>query len=91
MNEKFDHLLLRAEQLIARIESVLPQPLTAPDWSQSVAWRYRKRSSGHGTLEPVRQVAVMRLTTSRKSTRRRRRCSATPSSSSMGAQPTTCC
>jgi predicted AAA+ superfamily ATPase len=61
MNEKFDHLLLRAEQLIARIESVLPQPLTAPDWSQSVAWRYRKRSSGHGTLEPVRQVAVMRL------------------------------
>ena len=61
MSEKFEHLIERAEQLIARIESVLPQPLTAPDWSQSVAWRYRKRSSGHGTLEPVRQVAVMRL------------------------------
>ena len=61
MNEKFERLVERAEQLIARIESVLPQPLGAPDWSQSIAWRYRKRASGHGALEPVRQVAVMRL------------------------------
>ncbi len=61
MNEKFDHLMLRAEQLIARIESVLPQPLSAPDWAAAVAWRYRKRASGHGTLEPVRHVGMMRL------------------------------
>ena len=61
MNEKFEHLLLRAEQLISRIESVLPQPLTSPDWSASIAYRYRKRSSGHGTLEPVRHVGAMRL------------------------------
>ncbi|BEP95602.1 ATP-binding protein [Acidovorax sp. sif1233] len=61
MNEKFEHLIERAEQLIARIESVLPQPLGAPDWSGSIAWRYRKRSSGHGTLEPVRHVAGMQL------------------------------
>ena len=61
MNEKFEHLIERAEQLIARIESVLPQPLGAPDWSLSIAWRYRKRSSGHGTLEPVRHVATMQL------------------------------
>ncbi len=61
MNEKFEHLIERAEQLIARIESVLPQPLAAPDWSASIAWRYRKRSSGHGALEPVRHVAAMRL------------------------------
>jgi predicted AAA+ superfamily ATPase len=44
-----------------RIESVLPQPLQAPDWSASVAYRYRKRSSGHGTLEPVRHVAQLGL------------------------------
>ena len=44
-----------------RIESVLPQPLSAPDWSASVAYRYRKRASGHGTLEPVRHVAEVRL------------------------------
>lgn len=61
MNQKFEHLIERAEQLIARIESVLPQPLSAPDWSASIAWRYRKRSSGHGTLEPVRHVAAMAL------------------------------
>ncbi|MCD6665311.1 MAG: ATP-binding protein [Hydrogenophaga sp.] len=61
MNEKFEHLLDRAEQLMARIESVLPQPLGAPDWSASIAFRYRKRSSGHGVLEPVRHVAQMRL------------------------------
>ena len=62
MNEKFEQLIARAEQLIGRIESILPQPLGAPDWSTSIAWRYRKRSSGHGTLEPVRHVAAMQLT-----------------------------
>ena len=61
MNEKFERLIERAEQLIARIESVLPQPLSAPDWSQAIAWRYRKRSSGHGALEPVRHVGAMQL------------------------------
>ncbi len=61
MNEKFERLMERAEQLIGRIESVLPQPLSAPNWSQAIAWRYRKRSSGHGTLEPVRHVGAMQL------------------------------
>ena len=61
MNGKFEHLLERAEQLISRIESVLPQPLSQPDWSASIAYRYRKRSSGHGTLEPVRHVGAMCL------------------------------
>ena len=56
MNEKFEHLIERAGELLTRIEAVLPQPLTAPDWGASIAWRYRKRSSGHGTLEPVRHV-----------------------------------
>src|SRR5215207_8256817 len=46
---------------MARIESVLPQPLTAPDWSASIAYRYRKRSSGHGSLEPVRHIGNMSL------------------------------
>ena len=61
MNEHFERLLERAEQLMARIESVLPQPMQAPDWAAAVAWRYRKRSSGHGALEPVRHVGAMRL------------------------------
>ena len=61
MNPNFEHLLVRAEQLIGRIESILPQPLSAPDWGAAIAWRYRKRSNGHGVLEPVRHVAAMRL------------------------------
>ena len=61
MDDRLNHLLLRAEQLIDRIESVLPQPLGAPDWRAAVAFRYRKRSSGHGTLEPVRHLAAIRL------------------------------
>ena len=61
MNEKFERWMERGEQLIASIESVLPQPFGTPDWSQSIAWRYRELSSGDGTLEPVRQVSSMQL------------------------------
>ncbi len=61
MNEQFLHLMQRAESLLARIEAVLPQPLGAPDWAAAIAWRYRKRSTGHGTLEPVRHIGAMQL------------------------------
>ena len=61
MTDRFDQLIARAEQLISRIEAVLPRPLSAPDWSAAIAWRYRRRSGGHGVLEPVRHVAGMRL------------------------------
>jgi predicted AAA+ superfamily ATPase len=61
MSSSLERVLQRAEALMQRIESVLPQPLQAPDWSASVAYRYRKRSSGHGTLEPVRHVAHLGL------------------------------
>lgn len=62
MNEQFQKLIERAEQLITRIESILPQPLVAPaDWNASIAWRYRRRNSGHGVLEPVKHVAAMAL------------------------------
>ncbi len=61
MNDKFEQLIARAMALVDRIEAVLPQPLTAPDWNAAIAWRYRKRASGHGVLEPVRHVGAMRL------------------------------
>ena len=61
MTDPLARLIERAEQLITRIESVLPRPLSAPDWSQAVAWRYRKRASGHGVLEPVRHVGAIAL------------------------------
>ena len=57
-----NQLAQRAEQLMQRIEAVLPQSLQAPkDWNEAIAWRYRKRSNGCGMLEPVRHVGAMQL------------------------------
>ena len=61
MNEALDRMLHRAELLMARIELILPQPLHSPDWKAAIAFRYRKRSSGHGVLEPVRHIGQMSL------------------------------
>jgi len=61
MSHPLETLVARATQLMDRIEAVLPRPLGAPDWSAAIAWRYRKRSSGHGVLEPVRHVSDMDL------------------------------
>jgi len=61
MNESLERLFHRAELLMARIERILPQPLHAPDWQSGIAFRYRKRSSGHGVLEPVRHIGQMSL------------------------------
>lgn len=66
MRDDVARLVERAEQLINRLEAVLPTPLQAPDWGEAVAWRYRKRASGHGALEPVRHVARMELSALRE-------------------------
>ena len=54
-------LIARAEALMVRLEAVLPHPLAAPDWSASIAYRYRRRSSGCSALEPVRHMAQISL------------------------------
>ncbi len=61
MHDKLDRLLSRVERLIDRVEVALPRNLAAPDWGQSVAFRYRKRSTGQGALQPVRHIGSMRL------------------------------
>jgi uncharacterized protein len=53
-------LVSRAEALITRLEAVLPHPPSPPDWSASVAFRYRRRGASC-VLEPVRHVATIRL------------------------------
>ncbi|MBQ0931085.1 ATP-binding protein [Ideonella alba] len=53
-------LLERADAVLQRLEAVLPRPLADPDWSASIAFRYRKRQ-GAGWLEPVRHVGLIRL------------------------------
>ncbi len=59
-SQAVETLLARAESLLARLEAVLPHPLTDPDWLASYAFRYRKRA-GAGVLEPVRHVATIRV------------------------------
>jgi predicted AAA+ superfamily ATPase len=61
MSAAIEKLLERAVLMMERIERILPQPLSAPDWSEAIAWRYRKRASGHGVLEAVRHVSDMNL------------------------------
>src|SRR4051812_14703700 len=58
--ESLLNLIARAEALLTRLESVLPTPLTAPDWSASIAFRYRRRGAS-GAITPVRQVAGITL------------------------------
>jgi uncharacterized protein len=53
-------LIERAERLLARLDAALPHAATAPDWSASNAFRYRKRASV-GVIEPVRHVSTIRL------------------------------
>ena len=55
-----ESLITRAEALLGRLEAILPHPLAEPDWSASIAFRYRKRG-GSGVLEPVKHVATIRL------------------------------
>jgi len=60
-------LLARAEGVLARLEGLLSAPVAEPDWSASIAFRYRKRPAGAlagtrvGVLEPVRHVAPIAL------------------------------
>ncbi|WP_140625923.1 ATP-binding protein [Methylibium rhizosphaerae] len=62
-----DQLLQRAETLLQRLDGLLPgpdsQPVRAPDWAASIAFRYRRRSGllQGGWLEPVRHVATIHL------------------------------
>ncbi len=60
LNDDLAALLARAHALIDRLETVLPQPVGAPDWGASIAFRYRRRGA-QAHLEPVRQVARIAL------------------------------
>ena len=62
MEDRLIAFLLRAEQLMERIEAALPHALVQPDWSRSIAFRYRRRSSGQGVIAPVGHIGAMSLT-----------------------------
>jgi predicted AAA+ superfamily ATPase len=61
MQDRLIAFLARAEQLMQRIESALPHALVQPDWNSSIAFRYRRRSSGQGVIAPVGHIGAMSL------------------------------
>ncbi|MDP3652568.1 MAG: ATP-binding protein [Rhodoferax sp.] len=61
MNDQLLGFLARVEQFMARVEASLPHAMEAPDWDASIAFRYRKRASGQGVIEPVRHLGAMNL------------------------------
>ncbi|MCC6609840.1 MAG: ATP-binding protein [Burkholderiales bacterium] len=50
-----DRLVQRIDALVDRLEAILPAPMPAPDWTASIAFRWRKRG-GRGWLAPVAQL-----------------------------------
>lgn len=63
MNVPFSQLasfLARAEQLLERIEPLLPPSSPEPDWNSAVAFRWRKHGR-FGHLQAVMRPAVIRL------------------------------
>lgn len=61
MEERLTAFLARAEQLMERIEAALPHGLQEPDWEASIAFKYRRRSSGQGAIAPVTNIGVIAL------------------------------
>ncbi|HMW17853.1 MAG TPA: ATP-binding protein [Accumulibacter sp.] len=57
---QIEHFLSRAEQLIERLEPLLPPASAAPDWQSAVAFRWRTRH-GAGYLQPIVRLAAIRL------------------------------
>lgn len=59
---QLDQFLIRAEALLARLESVLPPPAHATDWQRATAFRWRKRGGQSvGFLQPVAHIAHIGL------------------------------
>ena len=58
-----ERLVARAEQVLERLERILPRPLAEPDWAASTAFRYRRGAGALAgkRLEPVRHVAAITL------------------------------
>lgn len=55
-----ERLLQRAEAVLERFEACLPPTPPKPDWSSTIAWRWRHNRS-YGYLEPIRRPHLIRL------------------------------
>ncbi len=59
--KEMEQFLQRAEAVLARVEAMLPAPMPAPDWSASIAFRWRVPRDGRGYLQPVRHPSRIAL------------------------------
>jgi hypothetical protein len=57
---KADKFFSRAEQLVERLERLVPVPVD-DDLDDAIAWRWRKRNGGPGHLEAIRRFNKVRL------------------------------
>jgi uncharacterized protein len=53
--------LSRAEQLMDRLEAILPEPPSVPDWDQYIAYRWRRHHMQGGYLQAVKHPHTLRL------------------------------
>jgi uncharacterized protein len=60
---QLDRFLGKAEALLARLESLLPQTSPVPDWNAGAAFRWRKQGGkdGRAYLQPVAHIARISL------------------------------
>lgn len=58
--QDFEHFINRLEQLVNRVEAILPPAPPAPDWSAN-AFRWRVKANGTGYLQAVRHPHYMDL------------------------------
>jgi len=63
MATPLEQFLVRAEALLQRVESILPQSPREPDWKLGYAFRWRKRNGGGASyLQAVAHVSNIALT-----------------------------
>ncbi len=61
---QLDQFLIRAEAMLARLESILPNANAAPDWQAATAYRWRRRHHGsnqNGYLQAVGHMSDIAL------------------------------
>ncbi len=54
-------LISRIEQLLVRVDLLLPTSHPAPDWSAAIAFRYKRGRFGGGALIPVENISWLGL------------------------------
>ncbi|TMG97854.1 MAG: DUF815 domain-containing protein, partial [Betaproteobacteria bacterium] len=60
MGDELHRLIARAEDVLARVEALLPAPAPDPDWKKVTAARWRKRN-GRGYLQSVAHPQAVAL------------------------------